>query len=405
MFVPIIRLLSSRPRAVLLSTALALPMMLCSCGKPPPAATGKTGRTPAVVQMPRSTGTVSVVSVGDILLGSTAAPQLAAKGFDWPFEQVQPLLSRADIVVGNLAAPITSAAKKTSGEKDYSYKVSQASAPALKRAGFHAVSLGNNHVLDFGIPGMRDTIAALRTNNIEAFGAGASEDDARRGLVHDFGTLRIGWIGCGDDGTEPKALAKGKRGGFVLLSEKNLEEDIASMRKHADVVVVSVHWGKNYKGVTEAQQKLGRRAIELGADIVVGHHPHVAQGIEIYQGKPILYSVGNFVFGTKGRYEGKQAYGLVTRWLFEGKTLKWILATPIAVNNEMVKYQPQRVSASEAQEAFGPHLKRYNTPARWEGDTAFIGLGTQSGSAALPRLPWNEKGSNVLTTAQVGAPQ
>lgn len=361
---------------------------LCSCEKATRSATGTNG-TPGVVKMSVGGSTVSVVSVGDILLGSSSAAQLAEKGYDWPFEHVRPLLGNADLVIGNLAAPITTRTKKLA-QDDYSYKLSAASALALKRAGFHALSLGNNHMLDYGPLGLQETMAALQTNNIATFGAGKSESEARHGLLFDFGALRIGLLGYGEQSSEPKTIAKRERAGYALLSEKNLEQDIAEMRKRADVVVVSLHWGKNYKDVTEAQHKMGRRAIELGADIVCGHHPHIAQGIEIHQGKPIIYSLGNFVFGSKGRFEGKQGYGLVSRWVFEGKTLKWVTATPIGINNELVKYQPQRVPAEEAQLALEPHLKRYGTTARWEADTAFIGFGPNWQNAALPKLPWKE---------------
>jgi poly-gamma-glutamate synthesis protein (capsule biosynthesis protein) len=280
--------------------------------------------------------------------------------------------------------------------------VGAASALALKRAGFHALSLGNNHILDYGVSGLRETITTLGTNNIATFGAGGSEGAARSGLVCDFGTLRIGLLGYGEEASETKALAKGKRGGYALLSEENLAQDIAAMRKRADVVVVSLHWGKNYKDVTASQQKMGRHAVESGADIVYGHHPHIAQGIEIHRGKPIIYSLGNFVFGSKGRYpDGKQGYGLVSRWIFEGKTLKWVMTTPIGINNEIVNFQPRRVPAEEARQALEPHLKRYGTLARWEADTAFIGFGSEWRSAALPKIPWKEKGDATATASRV----
>ena len=181
-----------------------------------------------------------------------------------------------------------------------------------------------------------------------------------------------------------------------------MERDIARMRKYADVVVISVHWGSNYKTVRKSQEKMGRRAIELGADIVYGHHPHIAQGIEIYRGKPIIYSVGNFVFGTTGSYEKEEhEYGLVSRWIFEGKSLKWLLTTPIAVNNKDVNFQPRRVDAQEAQRMFEPHLAAYGTAVRWQGDTAFIGFATDWQTAVLPALPWMQGATNAPTPPAV----
>ena len=392
------KLKSEMARLLLRHATWVLPLTLCACSKQTPQTNSDQG--PPVIKVSARGGAVSVVSVGDILLGNASSTQLANQGYDWSFEHVQPLLGSADLVIGNLAAPVTTSTKKQArekGEKDYAYKLSHASAAALKRAGFHAVSLGNNHILDYGMNGLRDTLAILRTNDLVGFGAGDNEEEARRGVIYDFGTVRIGVLGYGEEGNEAKSVAKGERGGYALLAEKNLAADIPQMRAHADVVLVSVHWGKNYKDVTDAQHKLGQRAIELGADIVCGHHPHIAQGIEVYKGKPIMYSLGNFVFGTRGRFpDDKQGYGLVSRLVFEGKALKWVLATPIAVNNDLVKFQPRRVPAEEAKQSLEGHLKRYGTHARWEGDTAFIGFGSEWESAALPNVPWKKSGD--LTT-------
>jgi poly-gamma-glutamate synthesis protein (capsule biosynthesis protein) len=371
---------------IVLGALLTCALLAAGCSKKSTASGVESG--PAVIKMTARSNTISLVSVGDVLLGNAAAPYLETNGYDWPFANVKALLDSADLVVGNLAAPITTRTKKLSSDDDYTYKVAPDSAAALKRAGFHALSLGNNHVLDYGVAVMRETIEALRTNNIAAFGAGDSEDEARRGIIYDFGTVRIGLLSYGDDGSDSKGRAKGARGGYAALSRTNLTQDIARMRTNADVVVVSFHWGKNYKDVTESQQKTGRRAIELGADIVCGHHPHIVQGIEMYQGKPIIYSLGNFVFGTKGKYKDKQGYGLVSRLIFEGKALKWVLATPIAVDNDIVKFQPRKVPPAEAQLALEPQLKRFNTPYRWEGDTAFIAMGADTQTASLPPLPW-----------------
>ena len=353
---------------------------------------------PETIKRTARSTTVSMVSVGDILLGNAAAQHLELHGYDWPFEYVRPLLSDADVVIGNLEGPITTA---KNGRSNSAYGAKPASASALKRAGFHALSLANNHAMDFGTAGMDETIELLRAQDILPFGAGSNESQAHRGIVYDFGTLRIGLLGYADEWEKQRKLnwyAKGTQPGCALFSAENMETDIARMRKYADVVVISVHWGSNYKPVRKSQEKMGRRAIELGADIVCGHHPHIAQGIEIYRGKPIIYSVGNFVFGTTGSYEkDEHEYGLVSRWIFEGKSLKWLLTTPIAVNNKEVNFQPRRVDAQEAQRMFEPHLKAYGTPVRWQGDTAFIGFAPDWQTAVLPTLPWRQGATNAPT--------
>ena len=106
----------------------------------------------------------------------------------------------------------------------------------------------------------------------------------------------------------------------------------------------------------------------------------------MYRGKPIVYSVGNFTFGTPGRFpRGKQGYGLVVRYVFRDGILARLLATPIAVNNKLVKFQPRRVPADEARSALAPRLRAYGTRARWEGDTAVIEFGNASRTLAPDR--------------------
>jgi len=179
---------------------------LCACTKQAPQTASESG--PPVIKISPRGGEVSVVSVGDILLGNASSAELANQGYDWSFEHVQPLLGSADLVIGNLAAPITTSTKKQARDKDYAYKVSHASAVALKRAGFHALCLGNNHVLDYGITGLRDTIAILNTNGLSGFGAGDNEEAARRGIIYDFGMVRIGFSAMAKKAASPKPLPK-----------------------------------------------------------------------------------------------------------------------------------------------------------------------------------------------------
>lgn len=336
-------------------------------------------------------GSVSLTAVGDILLGDAATPLLERHGFDWPLEKVRTLLGESDLVIGNLEAPITNENQVFAPRKKYSYKADPQSALALRRAGLDAFSLANNHALDYGLSGMRETISILQTNGVAAFGAGENEAQARRGLVYQWDDFRVGLLSYGQEWGETRGMgweADGQHGGSALLSEENLKRDIAHLRRYADTVIVSAHWGNNYQGIKKSQRLLGRRAIELGADIVIGHHPHIAQGVEIYRGKPIIYSLGNFVFGTRGRFRQNAAggYGLVVRLIFENKTLSWLLATPIAVDNRTVNFQPRRLDADEAQRALEPLLKSEATPSRWRGDTALIGFAEDWETQPLPAI-------------------
>ncbi len=378
-----------------------LVLVLGACHTPPEGIPA-----PEVVTLPvLSSNSLQVVSVGDILLADASQKTLEAHGYDWPFKAVQPLLSRADLILGNLEGPITDHKKKLDKTKGYAYRARKASAGALKRAGFHGLSLANNHILDFGVQGMMDTLDVVKSNGMVPFGAGAGVDEARRGVVFDLGGFRIGVLGYSEPFNSYKKrgwFAEEDHPGCAALTEEALKEDLARMKKHADYVVVSVHWGVNYQEVTPYQRRMGKVAIELGADLVNGHHPHIAQGIEIHQGKPILYSVGNFVFGTLGRYgklmklpPGPQGehieppgYGSVARWFFQDKKLTHIAVTLIEVNNKKVHFQPQRVAAAEAEAELRTRVSRYQTPLRYVEDTGFLGFNPGWEEAPLPSLPF-----------------
>ncbi len=332
-----------------------------------------------------------MVSVGDILLADAARAKLKQHGYRWPLARVRTLLDGADLLIGNLEGPITSSTKKALPRKKWSYKMDRKAAVALAAAGFDALCLANNHILDYGPRGLADTITALEANGIRWFGGGRDETEARQGVVFDIGGLRVGLLGYYErflGEAFQSRYASGNHAGAAMLTEDGLEEDIERMRRHADVVIVSFHWGANYKEVTRFQRDMGRRAIALGADVVNGHHPHIAQGVEVYRGKPIVYSVGNFTFGTPGRFKkGKQGYGLVVRYLFRNGGLRWLLATPIAVNNKLVHFQPHRVPAEEARGELEPRLKAFGTHARWVKDTAVLGFGPGAIAGELPPVP------------------
>jgi poly-gamma-glutamate synthesis protein (capsule biosynthesis protein) len=123
--------------------------------------------------------------------------------------------------------------------------------------------------------------------------------------------------------------------------------------------VAFVHWGENYAGVTDAQREAARRFAEAGYDLVIGHHPHVAQEVEIVDGMPVLYSLGNLAFGTPGRFDRGEGYGLIARTAFGGDGSIDVRLTCIVTDNEQVSFQPEPCTAAEAEGLFGrlgPHL-------------------------------------------------
>ena len=324
-------------------------------------------------------GTVSeIVSVGDILLGDYAQKRLDKQGYDFPFRRVGPLLADADLVMGNLEAPITLHDEKYVKGKKWSYRQDPRAAAALAGAGFDLLALANNHALDFGPEGLLDTLDHFEEHGILPLGGGRSETEARRGQVIELpgGTVGLlaymepygnyekdGWFATGD---EP---------GSAKMEFEVMQADIARLRELADVVIVHCHFGRNYKPPTRYQQRMAKAVIDMGADAVNGHHPHVAQGIEIYKGKPILYSLGNFTFGTPGRFpKGEQGYGMVARYRICDGRIASVAADLIGVNNKRVRYRPRPIEAEEAVPVMEELMAPYGTPLVWEGATAVIEL-------------------------------
>jgi len=321
---------------------------------------------------------IEIVSVGDMLVGDQAQRRLDRHGYDYPFRSVGRLLEGADLVMGNLEAPITLHDELYYADKKWFYKQDPQVAAALRDAGFDVVALANNHTLDYGHRGMQDTIRHLREVGIETVGAGDDERQAREGLVVEVDGTRIGLLAYMEPyGRYPKDawFAEGDRGGCARMDKDALRDDIARMREQADVVIVHLHGGRNYKDVTGYQKRMGRAAIDLGADAVNGHHPHVAQGVEIYRSKPIVYSLGNFTFGTGGRFgRKKQGYGLVAKYVLCERSLQSVELDLIGTNNAIVRYRPTLITQTEARQVMTELMEPFGTAVRWDGSTAIIDL-------------------------------
>ncbi|GMR18200.1 MAG: CapA family protein [Gammaproteobacteria bacterium] len=286
-----------------------------------------------------------VVAVGDIMLGGTAEPELQKFGYDYPFVNVKNILSEADIVFGNLEGPLTN---KGSPEVEKKYKFRSPPgkvAPALARAGFDVVSLANNHTLDYGTAGLEDTLNALADAGIKYAGAGNNLAAAREAAILLRNNTRVAILAYSL--TFPEDFwATTDKPGTAFGHAENIKEDVASARQQADIVIVSFHWGREGTTVLrDYQAALGRAAIDAGASAVLGHHPHILQGIEKYKQGLIFYSFGNFVFGSYSRTAQRS---VIARLVFEKHKLQSVKLIPINVNNVELIFQPQILQGQQA---------------------------------------------------------
>jgi hypothetical protein len=237
---------------------------------------------------------VSVAFVGDILLDELPGKIIKA-GRD-PFEPFAGIINAADIRAGNLECVVARGGKAEEG-KPFTFRAHPRTLKVLKRH-FDTVSLANNHSGDFGPVAFTEMLGLLKRNDIAYFGGGANLAQAHTPLVIERKGLRIAFLGYNE--FFPRSFeADFDKSGIAWSEDEQVRLDIANARTrhHADLVIPMMHWGWEHEPkASQRQRTLAHLMIDAGADAVVGGHPHVTQDTELYRGKPIIYSLGNFLF-------------------------------------------------------------------------------------------------------------
>jgi len=284
---------------------------------------------------------LSLVAVGDVMMGGSALPVIRKKGIDYPFHLTRAILRTADISFANLEAPFTLSGRPF--DKTFTFRVPPEYAEGLDRAGFDVLTLANNHTLDYGPEGLCSTLEVLDRLGIAFCGVGRNVEEAERGVILERGGWRIGFLAFSL--TYPSAFwATLQKCGTAYPHLDRLKKTLRRMREEVDVVVVSFHWGGELKTYPKSYQRYyAHRAVEWGADLVVGHHPHVIQGLEIYRDRLIAYSLGNFVFGS---YSLNARESIILRTRFDRKGFLLAEVIPISVFNLDVHFQPRVLEGS-----------------------------------------------------------
>lgn len=293
------------------------------------------------------TGEVRIAAVGDIMLGGTAAPEMEKYGYDYAFDSTRDLLKRAQIVFGNLEGPLTDAGI-AARDKQYLFRSPpEKVAPALARAGFTILSLANNHSLDYGASGLEHTQVALEKAGIRHVGAGKNEAEARQPVFIKVGDVTVAFLAYSLV-FPPEFWADVDKAGTAFGHEAHVRHDVVAARTTADIVIVSFHWGQEGKTeLRDYQVLLAHAAIDAGAAAVLGHHPHILQAIERYKDGVILYSLGNFSFGS---YSRQATRSVVAQLTFRAARWQELRLTPINVNNVEVVFQPRPLTGPDAAE-------------------------------------------------------
>lgn len=258
----------------------------------PPPADG-----PAVFAEDLPPEALEIVATGDVNLGGRVGDLIASHGAHYPWTEVAEALRRADLAVVNLECTISRRGAPLA--KEFTFRGDPASLGAMAEAGVDVAGLGNNHAADFGREALVDTVEHLRGAGIAPVGAGRDADEAYRPVVVERRGVRVGFVSATRVMPYHFAAGPGLPGVASAYDEPRLTDAVREADRLADVVVVSVHWGDELAPQPDATQvRLGRALVDAGADVVVGHHPHVLQPVVRYRGAVIAYSLGNFVFSS-----------------------------------------------------------------------------------------------------------
>lgn len=318
----------------------------------------------------RGTGTARIVFVGDLMMGRYVGSYMAAYGYDKPFAEIKTLISGADLAIGNLEGPIVPAGVFTiprAYPNLLTLTGNARAAGALQRAGFDLLSLANNHAYDARLEGLKATEDALRGVGIDPLGLDGSGGQVP--IVREAHGLKIAFLAY----TTVQNIWLKRVAGMPFVSYVNpnvkadrerLAKEVSRARQSADVVVLVMHWGNEYKAQSDVGQKrLAQVAAQAGADLVVGAHPHVAQGMEtIVTGDHttlVAYSLGNALFDQMAKQETRQ--GLALECVVAGDGVRSARLIPLEIRPTRTGYVMHVADAASGQ----PTLYRaaMSTPA------------------------------------------
>ena len=237
--------------------------------------------------------------MGDVYLSKhprSAYDEMGVKGII--DDSYQKLINSGDFIVANLECSITD---KTSdaADKTFTFALPTKYVKAFKEIGINLFTMANNHILDYGVDSMLNSMKLLDDNGIQHIGVGRSIDEARTAYIKEIEGKRYAFIGASSVlPAESWKATYDNAGVFNGYNIADLCEEIKAVKPYVDKVIVYMHWGRELEETSNDWQKqYARRIVNAGADLVVGAHSHTVQEIEYYNGVPIIYSLGNFIYG------------------------------------------------------------------------------------------------------------
>jgi len=261
---------------------------------------------------------VTLIAVGDIMLGNHplcigrgVGAKIKKRGPTFPFLKVASTLKEGDVVFGNLEAVLSDSGMDRKRLSSVSMRATPEAVEGLTYAGFNILSLANNHILEHGQEALFETMNTLSQHKVKCVGVNTDMAKAREPLVVDVKGIKIAFLAY--------CLIPDKTAYISINDSEEICIDVRKAKSQADVVVVSLHWGNEFiEKPSLSQIRLAHQIIDAGADVILGHHPHVLQGVESYKGAIIAYSLGNFIFDSIFLEETKSSVILECRLSKEG---------------------------------------------------------------------------------------
>jgi len=257
-----------------------------------------------------------IIATGDVILARSVNYKMVQQNnFNYPFEKTVNFLKSADAVFINLESPLIPNCKTTI--EGMIFCGDERDVQGLVYAGVTIASIANNHIGNYGIYGINNTVNILNKNNIQVTGN-------EKPTIITIRNKKFGFLGYNNIGS--------KEPGIAWADLPQLQEDIQNLKKQADFVIVAFHWGVEYvSSPNDFQIELAHGAIDAGADLIIGNHPHWVQGVELYKNKFITYAHGNYIFDQMWSQETRE--GVLGKYIFNENGLKSVKFVPIIIDN------------------------------------------------------------------------
>jgi poly-gamma-glutamate capsule biosynthesis protein CapA/YwtB (metallophosphatase superfamily) len=300
---------------------------------------------------------MTLLIVGDVFVRRDDPPSV--------FQHVKDLMRSADFMLGNLEGSVADVGTAREKHGAVAWKGDSRQITAVQTAGFHAMTVANNHMMDYGHEAMLETLTNLDRIGVKHTGAGRNFSEAHTPAIVERDGCKVALLGYTSVFMADWEAGSNSSGLAVMRAHTSYEAparyfeapgtpptihtwvepehkaqlaaDIAAARKQADIVICTFHWGvsNGYKKLTEYQVELGRHAVDAGADLVFGHHPHVLQGIDVHKGRAIFYSLGNFTFARHNAAKGHELETLIIRCRIRDRKLHAVEFLPARCDEQL----------------------------------------------------------------------